>query len=197
MMKGIAVLLLIARGALVLAADNTPIQDEPLPPEVKKLIGMKIQSEKQGEFGRIKKWKSKRWATLNIFPKPSQTIGVQELYQNDMSIFVIELMDETDWSVTLLDARVLPRHLLNYNVKNGEIVWKKTPLDYRFEPMCYRKPKERIVALMRSEQGREDCTHTTRQVKRAWKVEEENGRISEISPQGVSCSFMDSEYSCD
>lgn len=196
-MRGLIFVVLAVTGCMSLLASNARGVEDAMPPEVRVLIGMRIQSERHGEFGRIKNWKSKGWTTLNIFPKPNQTIGVQELYRNDMSIFVIELMDKTDWSMTLLDVRVLPRHMLEYDVKNGEIVWKKSSHAYRFEPMCYRKLEERIVALMRPEQGKGDCTHTTRQVKRAWKVDEQTLRISEIAPQGVSCAFMDSEYSCD
>lgn len=189
--------LLLISSAMPVLASHAQGTNEPLPPEVKMLIGIHIKSNKQGEFGRVENWKTRRWTTLNIFPKPNLSMGVEELYRDNTSIFVVELMNKADWSMTLLDVRVLPRHMLNYDVKNGTIVWSKNSRAYRFESMCYRKPKETIVAIMRPERGKEDCTHTTRQVKRAWKIDQETGHISEISAHGVSCAYMESEYSCN
>lgn len=202
LIKILAVFVVFYLPQVTVAADTVAVDrkeagvSEVLPPEVKALIGMRIPSEKQGEFGRIQGWKRKGSIILNIFPKQRQTMGVDELYRDDMSIFAIVLTDETGWSMTVLDVRVLPRHLLNYNVKNGEIVWKKSARAYRFENTCYL-PKETVVAIARPEKGKEDCTHTTRQIKRAWKIDRETDRISEIPTQGVSCSFTDSEYSCE
>lgn len=195
-MRGLVFDVLAVTVCMTLLAGNARGAENAMPLEVRALIGMRIQSEKQGEFGNVKGWKFKGWTTLNIFPNPGQTIGVEELYRDDMSIFAIVLTDKTDWSMTVLDVRVLPRQTLNYNVKNGEIVWKKSARAYRFENMCYL-PKETVVAIARPEKGKEDCTHTTKQIKRAWKVDQETGRISEIPTQGVSCSFTDSEYSCE
>lgn len=197
-LKNLTSLVFLATLGMTVFVGSAQCADEALPPEVQSLIGMKIQSEKQGEFGRIKNWESKGWSTLNIFPKPNQTMGVEELYQGDMSIFVIELMDKSDWSMTILDAQVLPRQMLNYSVKNGKIVWKKSLRTYRFESGCYRKtnPKERIVGLIRPENGKEDCTHETKQVKRAWKIDQESGHVSETLSDRVLCYFMDAEFSC-
>lgn len=164
------------------------------PPEVEALIGMKIPSEKQGSFGKIPGWKSKTWTALSIFPQPQQDISVEELYRDDEFIFVIKLFDKKDWSTTILDAQILPLRLLEYQIKNGGIVWKKNSQGYNFESMCQNTRLETVVGLMRPEPGKENCTHKSKQVKRAWQIDKKIGRITEIPPQGVSCHWETEDF---
>lgn len=164
------------------------------PPEVEALIGMRIPSEKQGSFGKIPGWKTKGWTALSISPRPQQDMSVEELYRDDEFIFIIKLFDKKDWSTTILDAQILPLRLLEYQTKNGELVWKKNTQGYNFESMCQNPQLDTVVGLMRPEPGKEICTHKSKQVQRAWKIDKKTGHITEIPPQGVSCHWETEDF---
>jgi hypothetical protein len=171
------------------------------PPEVDALIGIRLKWFHilgSGKNEEIPGWSVKRGTDLSISPQPKQSIGVEEIYQGNGSFaFVVDLFDSANRLRTILDAQVLPRQLLGYTVKKGKIVWKKnTHQMYHFEPMCERLIHETVVGLMRPETGKEDCTHKSKQILRAWKINEQSGQITEISPQGVSCYWGHTEYDC-
>lgn len=196
-MRGLALVVLAVAGGIALLAGNAQGADDAMPPEVQALIGMEIPDTESGMNGAVPEWKMKGGSLLENFLYPEQPLLIEELYQNKLSVFVIERLDRKKKSRTILDVAVLPRHMLNYNVKNGEIVWKKSLQVYRFERGCERERYETVVGVMRPERGKEDCTHKSKQVKRAWKIDHQTGRITEIPSYGVSCYFMDSEYACD
>lgn len=183
-------------GGMMMAAGNAQCADYVAPPEAQSLIGMKFQSEKLGRFGNIEGWEAKRGTVLNALPDSKRVMSVEELYRDGVTVFVTELLDQTDWSKTILDVQMLPRQLLNYNINNGQIVWKKNLFQfYQFE-ICEREHYELIVGLVRPEHGKANCTHKSKQIKRAWKINEQSGLIAEISPQGVLCHW-DTEDSCE
>jgi len=164
--------------------------EQQLPADIKALIGLKIPDMESGGKGGIPSWSLKGGSLVG-----KQQFGVEQWYRGGEFIFLVRRLDDAGRIV--LDARVLPRHLLAYHEKNGDLVFEQRSSKYSFESMCYRLKDELVVGLMRPERGKEDCTHTTKRLKRAWKIDAQNGRISDIPTQGVSCSFMDAEYSCD
>lgn len=185
----------------LIGATPASLAGEKNPPEVEALIGMRLKwfpVAGSGKNEEIPGWTFKRWASLNISPQPKQSIGVEEIYQGNGSFaFVVDLADAANRIRTILDAQALPRQLLGYTVKKDKIVWKKNTRQlYHFEPMCERAIHETVVGLMRPETGKEDCIHKSKRVLRAWIINEQSGRISEITPRGVSCYWGDAEYDC-
>lgn len=191
------IFVLLAAG-IALLTGNAQAADEALPPEVKALIGMKIPAKAPGRTGDIPEWKTIVGGVLGSKPNDIQEMGLEELYRDGISIFVIDLMDKRDRSRTVLDARLLPRQLLSYEIKNGKIVMKRNSSQlYSLVMGCERnRSEETIVGLMRPEPGKGNCTHNSKQVKRAWLIDPQTGRITDISPQDVSCPRVDAEYSC-
>jgi len=167
------------------------------PTEVEALIGMRIPAKAPGRQGSVPGWWMMGSYALDAAKRPQQSLGVEELYRDDVSIFVIDLLDEKDLSRTILDAQVIPRNLLWYNAKNGKFAQKNNRRLYRFNSMCKRADFETIVGLMRPESGKEDCTHHSKQVIRAWRIDQQTGHIVDTSTQGVSCFKGDADYQCE
>jgi hypothetical protein len=198
---------LLAVGGMALLAGYARGTDETLPPEVKALIGINLPPVRvegkdikmdprlkplPSDYVRIQPasipgWKYRGGGLLTKSPQSEHRMGLEELYRGDLSIFVIDQIDENDKSKTILDAQVLPQKLLLYYVKNGEVVEKKQGRLYEISEMCEREDAEIIVGLMRPEAGKEDCQHKTTQVIRAWKIDSGSGRVTAISTHGVAC----------
>ena len=184
MMKGLLVaLLLIASGAVVLAADNAPIQDEPLPPEVKKLIGMKIPPKALGRRGDVPGW-SHMWGAEIEGEK-----GFGVFQQDGVVILVIESVIKQ--STTILDARVIPGKLLRFYMEDGKLKWRKNEMQwYRITETCWRDSadkNERILGMWRYVPDSK-CSDSSTLVKKAWLLNMESGRLTDIPVQGVTCS---------
>ena len=171
---------------LIFSVNAQPV-DEALPSEVKPLIGMKMPV-KAGDV--VPGWKIMGAGLLvlgakgEVWPK----LGYELLYQKNISIFVIDAIDEGH-NRTILDARVLPEQFLSYTVKDGKIVYKKNSEQfYEFVHMCESKTDEPlVVGLVRPEQG--VSMGRSDQVIRAWVIDTNTGHISKISPKGVTCFF--------
>ncbi|MBU1214990.1 MAG: hypothetical protein KKF58_05800 [Gammaproteobacteria bacterium] len=193
MMKGLLVTALVVVGGFVMSAGNAQCADEPLPPEVKKLIGMRIPA-KAGDV--VPGWKVMGAGIFGVKTGAGQELGYELLYQQDISILVTDELD-SDHSRTIIDARILPRQLLTYKVEGGKAVRKKNANRMYFvEHGCKSENYEAVVVgLVRSENSKIGCEHWSSQVKRAWSIDVDSGRISEISPRGVSC-LIQSESIC-
>ena len=190
-------LVLAVAGGMTVMAGSAYCEGDVLPPEVRAMVGMRIPAKAPGRQGSVPGWLRMGSYALDAAKRPLQSLGVEELYRDDVSIFVIDLLDEKDWSRTILDAQVMPQKLLWYYVKNGKFVEKKNKQLYSFSSMCKRADSETIVGLMRPESGKEDCTHHSKQVIRAWIIDQQSGRITGIPTQGVSCFKGDTDYSCE
>jgi hypothetical protein len=190
-MRGLLVTALFVVGGMLMSAGDAQCAEEPLPLEVKKLIGMKIPAKAPGRAGSVPGWK-----LVGSYPLVGRgDMGVDELFKDNTSIFAIILRDEKDSSQIILDARVLPRDSLPYFVKNGKFIPRYSKQTLYFKSMCERADAEIIVGLMTPLKSSSDCTHRSNQVKHAWLIDSRTGRISAVSGQGVSC-YWETEYAC-
>jgi hypothetical protein len=198
MMKSlIVVLLLIASGAVVMAADNAPIQDEPLPPEVRKLIGMKIPPKVVGrEPAHIPNFSLFGGSLLNWqigYATPKADLAYEEgmLYEKWPVFFVIAF--HSDKTLEILDARLLPGKLLNWRYKNGKIKRLEDGDFFIFSGHCYYDDNDpstnnRIVFGLEDPKFEHDG-YTTR-IERAWEIDQQTGRIKSISATGIACAVL-------
>jgi hypothetical protein len=193
MMRDLLVTSLFVVGGMVMSIGNAQCADEPLPPEVKKLIGMEIPSFEAGGRGGLPGWVYAGSTLLR-----DKSFGVEYWDREEQSIFLVSKLDTSGKHLMVLDAKVLPRDWLTFSIKNGETKMKKQWWKfYAPTSACERNSGEVIVGLVRPVRGRHDCSHKTKQIKRAWKIDEQSGHISEISSQGISCNYMGGEYSCE
>jgi hypothetical protein len=98
-------------------------------------------------------------------------------------------------SITILDAQLLPPQA-QFD-KDGSLIRSQVNSQlYVFEHACVSTRNEKVVGMVRPEPGKEHCEHLSRQVQRAWKIDKKTGKITEVSPQGISCHWVTS-LSCN
>jgi len=192
-MRGLMFVVLAVVGTMAVLVGNAQGKETSLPPEVKKLIGMKMTFD-NNRGSRVPGWE--RVGSYSLIPG-NEVLGVDELYRESESIFAVIFFNKNDHSKTILDARVLPQDSLSYFVRGGQVVPRKSSRVLYFRNICKRADTEIVVGLMRPEpeMQQDNCTHWSKQVKRAWSIDEQTGRISEISTEGVSC-FWETEFAC-
>lgn len=176
----------------IMLAPITVLADDVLPPNLLSLIG-KTFALKATEFPD---WRIARSAMLEKGQQEGHEIAVEHLYRSDMSILVSELINKNDQSTTILDIRVISTRYLDSEVINGNLSFKKNGGQlFRFEAFCKINASDEkyIVGLIRPEPGQEDFTHWTTQVKRAWSIDRKTGKISNVSPEQVSCWWQSAE----
>ncbi|MDD4977863.1 MAG: hypothetical protein PHI29_04460 [Gallionella sp.] len=195
--KIVSASLLIVCG-LAMQSCSAREEKETLPPEVRQRVGVRISDTGVPREELVSGWIANGFESIYISPDKSLIRTMAMFEKNDTSIFAIISLNTKEKYKTILDAQLLPKELLTYYFKNGKSVTKKQWWKF-YSPtaICYREREEIIVGLMRPEQGKQDCSHKTKQVKKAWKVDQESGHISEIPTQGIVCSYMGGEYSCD
>ncbi len=191
-MKGLmALLLFIASGGMVLAADNAAIQDEPLPPEVKKLIGMKLQPKVVGRVpAHIPGFYEVTGALLGQDERHENELAYGEgVVANKWAVFIVERF-LADKSVEILDAQMLPENLIEWRIDEGNRKYLEGR--YRFSVNCHTEEKasHHIFGLVKTEKGKSDCAHFSKQVKLAWRVDRQSGRITPTSSKGMRCEYI-------
>lgn len=145
------------------------------PPEVEALIGKPIT--KNGLPG----WQHHISVLLNLFPQSGEALGLDDIERNGVEVFLVEKIPQKDGSAIVIDAQVLPKQATTGSKKNSR--------PYQFETACESPNEERVVGLMLPERGKEDCGHISKKVLRAWKIDTQTGRITEISPEGITCQW--------
>ena len=168
----------------LLLAGSAQCADESLPPEVKALVGMKFQPEAPGKPLVVPGWQY-----LNEGALINDSIGFVVLQRGTVTILAIESIDSPDRR-TILDARVIQGDVLQTFLKDGKIKWKNNLEQmYRVNADCSRSnqiPKKTVIAIWRYADGHL-CDASFTIVRKAWLLDTENGHLSEIPTQGVSC----------
>ncbi|MBU1777704.1 MAG: hypothetical protein KJ899_13850 [Gammaproteobacteria bacterium] len=190
-MKGlIAVLLLIAGGAVVLAGD-APIADEPLPPEVKKLIGMKIPPkvvEKKG--GSVPDFIGFEGMALIVDFESGIDLGYRAGFVGGKWPVLLVSRHFPDRSQVILDVQMLPENLIAWKLVNGKPSYLYGR--YRLSPRCRAGDEDipLVVGLMKQEEGKETCAHYSGRVNRAWQIDRQNGHLTPLSTEDMQCYYI-------
>lgn len=171
-------------GCLLFLSVNAEALEETALPEAKALIGMKLSISKG--------WIVPRWnlgGSYSLLARKEE-LGVDVLNRGNVTIFITLLLDKTDMSKTILDARELPQDFFAWKVVNGKVVPKRkdaytNPNYYNFNARCKSDDYETVVGIVRPQPG--VSMGWSEDVKRAWAIDQKAGRITEISPKGVSC----------
>ena len=181
-LRSFTFVVLAVAGGMVMLAGNAQGVDEVTPPEVKALIGMKIPPKAQGRRGEVSGW-------VNLWGSGIVNSIFFEVWQRE-NITILAIGSSIDQSTSILDARVIQGDLLWYYTKDGKTKWKKNEMQwYRITETCWRdnaEQKEIIIGMWRYEPNSK-CTDTSTLVKKAWILNPENGRLTDIPTQDVSC----------
>lgn len=184
--RGLLVTALVVVGGMVMSAGYAQCADEPLLPEVKKLIGMKIPPASTGKRGKIPEWDI-LWGNMVDDRK-----GFEVIQRGAVIVLLIgQFVDQT---ATVLDARVIPGEQLRFYLENGKLQWRKNEAQwYRITKDCSREgagKQETIIGMWKFEPDSK-CTDPSTFVKKAWLLDLQSGRLTDIPTQGVSCREPD------
>lgn len=106
----------------------------------------------------------------------------------------------SDLSQEILDIQVLPKELIDMRLRVGkERFVEFEEKGYLFSDSCSSNPNKSsqyIFALVKPEQGKEYCSHDSRQVLKAWKFDGYDTKVKEIPATGVQCSII-TMYDCN
>lgn len=171
-------------GCLLLFSLNAEAVNETPLPEAKALIGMKLSISKG--------WVVPGWNLGGSYSLVAgkEELGVDVLDQGNVTIFITHLLDKADMSKTILDAHELPQDFFAWKIVNGKVVPKRkdaytNPNYYNFNARCKSDDYETVVGIVRRQPG--VSMGLSEDVKRAWAIDQKAGRITKISPKGVSC----------
>lgn len=168
---------------LALVSVNIKAADDALPPEVKALIGIKIPAIAPGRRGEAPGWDNLGGSGIDL------KYFYEELQKGNITILVTRSINNKDYSTTTHDARVIPANLLDsYKVK-GVREFKKNYMQlYRITATCWRElgKQEVIIGFWKYEPGSR-CEDSSTLVKKAWLLNPENGRLTDISTKDVAC----------
>lgn len=193
LIKGWFVLLLVAVSSSVVLAADEAIPDEPLPPEVKKLIGMKIKTKMENAIPDFLR-NSGMMLDKELGMKGSGEYLVYEegIVKEKWPVFIVSARKKNDVT-EILDARLLSGKLLNWRYENGKITRLEDGDFLIFSGHCYYDDNDlstnnRIVFGLEDPKFEHDG-YTTR-VERAWEIDQQTGRIKSISAKGIACAVL-------
>jgi len=159
--------------------------------ELISLIGMRVPPEVPfKKSGKIPGWHSKGGSLYGVL--------MENGYIGNEAGFIIASL-EKDKTKIVLDARSLPMDLLRFELKDGEVIYKKSATKLYGVELCKKNEsntEDIYFGLMRPENNKEGCLHYSRDVIKAWRVNPITNKLEDISPDGVSCFYPNAEDEC-
>ena len=164
---------------------NAQAAEEVLPPEVKNLVGMEVPFSESGMPMRIPDWDSM------FEPEIDGPFIIEILQRGKNTVLITKSIDRTSKLTKILDARTISGDLLYYYLKDGKVqIRKKFKQLYTIASHCKRENSkdggEIIIGMWRYGPG-QACSDYSSQVMKAWLIDEESGKLTDIPAQGVSC----------
>lgn len=179
-------ILLTIAGGMGLLAGNAQCADEAMPLEVKALIGTRIPPHvsSKGLIGRAD--------IPNFVPKNSvgAAISFEEgVFNGKWPAFVIE-RDNKDMSTEILAIQMIPKELIDWEFFGGQ--FHNVEGRYSLSEHCqsHEDDERWIVGLVKPEKGKADCGHNSKRIKQTWMIDQQTGRITPISSQGLQCYYL-------
>lgn len=166
------------------------------PPEVEALIGVHIPAKSQGVPGRLQGWASLSSVSLDTPLSCPYSIGIEEITNYKTSLFIVDRFDGRDGSRTILDAQVIQYWPVKNQTKNRNPPMREALPRARLELNCKSNgDTNRIVAIAQQRAGMEHCSNAPAEILKAWRVDTETGKITEVPALNVSCTFV-TEFEC-
>jgi hypothetical protein len=178
---------------LVIVTGNTLAADNALPPEVQKLIGMKIPPKVMGKSGGdIPNFILFSGGMLNK-KIGNETPRANLIYEEGLvaekwPVFVV-YASHADKTRDILDAQLLPNKLINWRYANGKIKRLENGDRLIFSIDCqYENGDGRIIFGLEDPKVEREGMST--RIERAWEVDPQSGHIKSISTQNISCAIL-------
>jgi hypothetical protein len=186
-LRDVFFVLLAVSGGMAMLAGNAQAAEEPLPPEVKALIGMKVSPVVAGRTPGV----------IPNFIKSNGSGGGRgaDIYYefgvvaSKWPVLLVERVYE-DRAIEILNIQMLPSSLLDWRFVRGEFIEVKGR--FHLSPYCKANEEDKriIVGLMTPVVAQSGCIHLrSKLVKRAWQIDEQDGQVTAISPQSLQCVY--------
>lgn len=173
--------------------DSAQDTEGPMPPEVKALIGMKIPPKISGKSGApIPKFITFGGGMLNrkIGNETSrkELIFEEGIVNEKWPVFIV-YASHADKTREILDARLLPKELINWRYANGKIKRLEEGSPLIFSTDClYKKGDGRIIFGL--ENPKFEHEGMSIRIERAWEINPQSGHIESISTEGITCAIL-------
>lgn len=224
-MRGLLVTALFVVGGMVMSAGNAQCADEPLPPEVKKLIGMKIPPVRvEGKDIKRAPWAKplpSNYVQLNPASVPDfishgginlrmemvgESLLVDEgMYKKRWPVFLVIRITENR-EKEILDVKLLPVNLINWRFNAdkhsiGREYFKRINGRFGFASCESNSEGDQFIfGLVKPEYDQAaGCVHAhTERVAKAWQVDKLTGLTTPITTQGLRCDYVEQlEIQCE
>lgn len=192
------VLLAMASG-MAIQTGVAQAADEPLPLEVKKLIGMKIPPKVVGQRGGdIPNFIAFGSGMLNRQignETPKAELGYDEgIVGEKWPVFIVSASHH-DRTLEILDARLLPKKLLNWRYANGKIKRLEKGRFLIFSTGCHYsdgngQPIDDGRIIFGLEDPKVEHEGYSTRIERAWEIAPQSGHIKSIQTQGIICAIL-------
>lgn len=187
---------LIALGGLLILSVSAQATDDNLPADIKAFIGKTVPRLGLRNQSEIPGWRSLEsgWIVHKGYKVSDGVLLFDELQKGDITVLAIEwIIGTKKQTMTILDATVVPKNLLNVYVDKGKIkkfITLRDQIDhmhqqmYRVSANCWGSHpdvvigKEILIGLwQRADES--DCGGNSTFVKKAWILNLESGKLSE------------------
>lgn len=202
----------ILAGWLSIQALSAQSVEEVLPPDVRALVGMKLAPVRVEE----KDIKRAPWAKPlspdyvqmaparipNFISMGSSGggglgLGFEEgVVAGKWPVFIVERIG-ADMSREILDALMLPKDLIDWHFADGNsgnisdhFIFIKGRFSLSERCRSSEEDERIIVGLIKQEKGKETCSHFSKQVKLAWMIDRQSGKITPMPTQGLQCFYL-------
>jgi hypothetical protein len=200
---------LVALSGLLLLSVNAQATDDNLPADIKAFIGKTVPRLGIRNQSEIPGWREIEggWIVRSGWKGPEGILLFSELQKGDITVLAIEsVIGTTKQTMTILDAIVIPKNLLNVYKDKGKIkefITLRDQIDhsyqqlYRVSASCWGTHpdavigKEILIGLWQRANGN-DCGGNSTSVKKAWILNLESGKLSDIkSSDDMYCKDPD------
>ena len=194
-LRSLILVLLAAVGSMTLPVGGALGADEVRPAEIINLIGVTIPPIVAGKS----RANVPSFVAKESIGGGSGTISYEYGVIGDRwPVLIVESINE-DRALKILNIQMLPANQLDWRYENGKFLELEGHLHVSFFCKSSEKDKRNIFGLIKPERDKSGCVHlNSKQVKQAWLVDGNDGRIISISPRGLTCVYEEEgENECE
>jgi len=179
--------------------------DAPLPPDAQVLIGKKIPAAVKGKaVGAIPGFLSLGGALVGN-DTHGRMLGYDEGVMSDGSPLLVVSATDNDRNMEILDVLKLPPDLMTWYFEGDfkyalqhhpskNFKWRRGREYYILSDSCeinHAEVKDQIIfALIYQEKGKEDCSHFSKHVKKAWMLDKKTWRLKTLPTKNMRCQYV-------
>lgn len=194
--------------SLLLLFSDSAYCGDPVPPEVQALVGVRVPPTTRQQYNfNVKTGERKTRVEASpgavpgfteveqvlIVKRQAYSLGFVAGFIRSTPAFFVDRIN-SDFSREIIDAKPLPPTIYEHRLVRGEMVssggWGRLASWCDFDSPSRDVSKYLVtIGLVIPQKGKANCAHFSKQVVRAWGIEE-SGRIEDISSEGLVCHYV-------